>query len=307
MPQHVPSFTLKSIAILIVIAIADHIPSGSFAYVPPHETPAQYASIFIESLAYSLHGVSHGEVRLTAALTLGLGFKAVMSREAPESQDWRIACDNVLLSLQVPGGEDCHHVGDLASSSSSSSQRICRSPIPAQCSSTPSFHNGQTISSSCSFHSSTTHLRHWSFWLENPPPLKSQASISLHLNCNSSLGSFSTSSLPLLHALAPLPPQPPFASPSFPPVSHATLSKSPPAARELPSHQHAHPLFPKAFDFLKSFDASTADGRYELQGSDLFAIVSRYSPVAPDEKQWESHAVYGDIQVMLLPLLLLLP
>jgi beta-galactosidase beta subunit len=66
-----------------------------------------------------------------------------------------------------------------------------------------------------------------------------------------------------------------------------------------------HPLFPQAFDFLNSFDASTADGTYELQGSDLFAIVSRYSPVAADEKQWESHAVYGDIQAMLLLLLLL--
>ena len=55
-------------------------------------------------------------------------------------------------------------------------------------------------------------------------------------------------------------------------------------------------------------------GRYDLQGSDLFAIVSRYSPVAPDEKEWESHYEYGDIQVLLLflswfllPLLPLLP
>ena len=75
------------------------------------------------------------------------------------------------------------------------------------------------------------------------------------------------------------------------------LENAPSASPPSPSYTHVHPLFPKAFDFLKSFNESTADGKYELQGTDLFAIVSRYTPVPSDEKQWESHAEYGDIQV----------
>ena len=37
-----------------------------------------------------------------------------------------------------------------------------------------------------------------------------------------------------------------------------------------------HPLFPKAFAWLGSYDPATADGRYEIDGSELVAIVQRY-------------------------------
>jgi YhcH/YjgK/YiaL family protein len=59
-----------------------------------------------------------------------------------------------------------------------------------------------------------------------------------------------------------------------------------------------HPLFPRAFAYLRGFDRNTLDGTYELQGRDLVAMVQRYHTVSPAEKLWEAHQVYGDIQVV---------
>ncbi len=59
-----------------------------------------------------------------------------------------------------------------------------------------------------------------------------------------------------------------------------------------------HPLFPKAFAYLRSFDVQTEDGKYELQGQDLIAIVQRYQTAPSVDKLWEAHQIYGDIQVV---------
>jgi YhcH/YjgK/YiaL family protein len=59
-----------------------------------------------------------------------------------------------------------------------------------------------------------------------------------------------------------------------------------------------HPLFPKAFAYLRSFDVQTEDGKYELQGPDLIAIVQRYQTAPSADKLWEAHQIYGDIQVV---------
>jgi len=64
------------------------------------------------------------------------------------------------------------------------------------------------------------------------------------------------------------------------------------------AYESLHPLFPKAFAYLRSFDAQTEDGKYELQGQDLVAIVQRYRTAPSSEKLWEAHQVYGDIQVV---------
>jgi len=64
------------------------------------------------------------------------------------------------------------------------------------------------------------------------------------------------------------------------------------------SYESLHPLFPKAFAYLRAFDVSTADGKYELQGQDLVAIVQRYRTAPSAEKLWEAHQAYGDIQVV---------
>ena len=61
-------------------------------------------------------------------------------------------------------------------------------------------------------------------------------------------------------------------------------------------HFALHPLFPKAFAFLERFEKSTPDGRVEIEGNHLFAVVQRYQPGAG--KLWEAHRTHGDIQVI---------
>lgn len=59
-----------------------------------------------------------------------------------------------------------------------------------------------------------------------------------------------------------------------------------------------HPLFEKAFNFLNSA-ANLVDGRYEIQGEDLFATI--VSAPMRDEKEasLEAHDNYIDIQLSL--------
>ncbi len=64
------------------------------------------------------------------------------------------------------------------------------------------------------------------------------------------------------------------------------------------AYESLHPLFPKAFAYLRAFDTSTADGKHELQGQDLVAIVQRYRTAPSADKLWEAHRTYGDIQVV---------
>jgi YhcH/YjgK/YiaL family protein len=65
-----------------------------------------------------------------------------------------------------------------------------------------------------------------------------------------------------------------------------------------PAYESLHPLFPQAFAYLHSFDQKTEDGKYELQGQDLVAIVQRYQTAPSADKLWEAHQIYGDIQVV---------
>ena len=57
-----------------------------------------------------------------------------------------------------------------------------------------------------------------------------------------------------------------------------------------------HPLFPAAFEYLKSFDPNTPDGKYEIDGKRLYAAVQRYETAPEETKAWEAHQVYADIQ-----------
>ena len=59
-----------------------------------------------------------------------------------------------------------------------------------------------------------------------------------------------------------------------------------------------HPYFPAAFQWLKSFDPKTPDGKYEIVGADCVAGVQRYPTQPTVEKKWEAHQVFGDIQVV---------
>jgi YhcH/YjgK/YiaL family protein len=55
----------------------------------------------------------------------------------------------------------------------------------------------------------------------------------------------------------------------------------------------------KAFSFLAAGDLSSlAPGRYELEGSDLFASVSDYVTKNEEDTLYEAHRRYADIQVV---------
>lgn len=58
--------------------------------------------------------------------------------------------------------------------------------------------------------------------------------------------------------------------------------------------------FEKAFDFIKAAVAEGyAVGRYELEGSELFALVQEYETKLGSEGKFESHKKYIDIQFII--------
>lgn len=63
-------------------------------------------------------------------------------------------------------------------------------------------------------------------------------------------------------------------------------------------HEGVHTSFPKAFAWLNALDPSLPDGRYEIDGTGLVAIMQRYETAPAASKKWETHRVHGDIQYM---------
>lgn len=59
------------------------------------------------------------------------------------------------------------------------------------------------------------------------------------------------------------------------------------------------PQVGEALEYLASTDfTKMADGKYELDGQKMFAIVQRYRPKPLSEIAWEAHRKYIDIQYM---------
>jgi biofilm protein TabA len=48
--------------------------------------------------------------------------------------------------------------------------------------------------------------------------------------------------------------------------------------------------------WLRAFDPATADGRHDVDGDDVFALVSTYPTGPATEKRFETHRVYLDLQ-----------
>lgn len=65
---------------------------------------------------------------------------------------------------------------------------------------------------------------------------------------------------------------------------------------EASRYDGVHPLFPKAFAYLRDFDPATPDGKYPISGDDLVAVVQRYETGPEATKAWESHRIHADIQ-----------
>ncbi len=65
-------------------------------------------------------------------------------------------------------------------------------------------------------------------------------------------------------------------------------------------YQHLHRHFPSAFAFLRSSDlASLPQGRHDIMGDEVFAIVSRANGRTRDESPLECHRRYLDIQYVI--------
>jgi biofilm protein TabA len=61
-----------------------------------------------------------------------------------------------------------------------------------------------------------------------------------------------------------------------------------------------HPLFARAFDFLRNTDLKAlAPGKHDVQGEQIFAIVEACAGRTREEAKLESHRRYIDIQLVL--------
>lgn len=57
------------------------------------------------------------------------------------------------------------------------------------------------------------------------------------------------------------------------------------------------PGIEKALKWLESQDfSSLVPGRYEIEGDEIFAMVQDYETVPKEEKRWEAHRKYIDVQ-----------
>ena len=61
-------------------------------------------------------------------------------------------------------------------------------------------------------------------------------------------------------------------------------------------YRQTHSGLELAFDYLRDFDPQTADGKYELAGDRVFAMVQSYTTKPAAEKRYEAHLRYVDLQ-----------
>lgn len=62
---------------------------------------------------------------------------------------------------------------------------------------------------------------------------------------------------------------------------------------------HTSSPFEKALQFARTFDTSKPDGRYEIEGQDIYALVSSYDTCPAAQGKFEAHRKYADVQVVL--------
>jgi biofilm protein TabA len=66
------------------------------------------------------------------------------------------------------------------------------------------------------------------------------------------------------------------------------------------TYESLHPRFRSAFTYLRETDFSTLEqGRHDIDGSNLFALVQTYSTKPESEGRWESHRTHIDIQYLI--------
>lgn len=59
------------------------------------------------------------------------------------------------------------------------------------------------------------------------------------------------------------------------------------------------PRFALAFDYLRTLDPAVAEGRYEIEGEQVYATVMSYETKEPVDLRHEAHRDHADIQLLL--------
>ncbi|MBS0661627.1 MAG: YhcH/YjgK/YiaL family protein [Verrucomicrobia bacterium] len=59
-----------------------------------------------------------------------------------------------------------------------------------------------------------------------------------------------------------------------------------------------HPRLAAGFEYLRRLPANVADGRYEIDGPDLFALVQSYTTTPAAERKLEHHRKFADVQYL---------
>lgn len=63
------------------------------------------------------------------------------------------------------------------------------------------------------------------------------------------------------------------------------------------TYQHVKPGIAQALEYLRTTNfAEVPNGKYELDGTKLYAMVQRYQTRLPADAIWESHRKYIDVQ-----------
>jgi YhcH/YjgK/YiaL family protein len=61
----------------------------------------------------------------------------------------------------------------------------------------------------------------------------------------------------------------------------------------------SHPAWKKAFDFVKKLAAGAECKKHEIDGENVFAIVSEYETRLEKDALFETHRKYTDVQILL--------
>lgn len=63
---------------------------------------------------------------------------------------------------------------------------------------------------------------------------------------------------------------------------------------------HFGPTWRRVFEFLGTLAPDSVEGKYIIEGEDIFAIVMSYHTSAPENAVFESHQNYVDIQTVII-------
>lgn len=65
-------------------------------------------------------------------------------------------------------------------------------------------------------------------------------------------------------------------------------------------YKNVIPRFDKIADYLERSDLENlADGKYEIDGDNVYLLIQEYETKNEKEKKWESHKKYIDIQIII--------